>query len=130
MNAVAAAGTAAGVKGSEGGLTMRFAVITAMFCLAVAAAASAQDAAAARGQQLFSDQKCTLCHSIGDKGNKKGPLDGVARKLPADDIRSWISDAKGMIARTKPTRKPDMKAYSLPKEDVDALVAYLMTLKQ
>ena len=23
------------------------------------------------------NQKCALCHSIGDKGNKKGPLDGV-----------------------------------------------------
>ena len=48
---------------------MRFAVITAMFCLGVAAAASAQDAKVAKGQQLFTDQKCTLCHSIGDKGN-------------------------------------------------------------
>jgi len=109
---------------------MRFAVITAMFCLGVAAAASAQDAKVAKGQQLFTDQKCTLCHSIGDKGNKKGPLDGVASKLSADDIRSWITDAKGMIAKTKPTRKPEMKAFTLPKEDVDALVAYLTTLKQ
>jgi mono/diheme cytochrome c family protein len=109
---------------------MRSAVITAVFCLGVAAAAPAQDEKVARGQQLFTDQKCSLCHSIGDKGNKKGPLDGVASKLSADDIRSWITDAKGMIARTKPTRKPEMKAFTLPKEDVDALVAYLGTLKQ
>ena len=109
---------------------MRFAAITAVFCLGVAAAAAAQDAKVARGQQLFTDQKCTLCHSIGDKGNKKGPLDGVASKLSADDIRSWITDAKAMIAKTKPTRKPEMKAFTLPKEDVDALVAYLVTLKQ
>jgi len=109
---------------------MRSAVITAMFCLAFAAAAAAQDAKIAKGQQLFTDQKCSLCHSIGDKGNKKGPLDGVASKLSADEIRSWITDAKGMIAKTKPTRKPEMKAFALPKEDVDALVAYLGTLKQ
>ena len=109
---------------------MRSAVITAVCCLGVAAAAAAQDAKVARGQQLFTDQKCTLCHSIGDKGNKKGPLDGVASKLSADDIRSWITDAKGMTAKTKPTRKPEMKAFTLPKEDVDALVAYLVTLKQ
>ena len=79
---------------------------------------------------MFTDQKCSLCHSIGDKGNKKGPLDGVASKLSAEEIRSWITDAKGMIAKTKPTRKPEMKAFTLPKEDVDALVAYLGTLMQ
>lgn len=108
---------------------MRSAVIATMLCVGFAAAAAAQDAKVAKGQQLFTDQKCTLCHSIGDKGNKKGPLDGVAGKLSADDIRSWITDAKGMIAKTKPTRKPEMKAFTLPKEDVDALVAYLVTLK-
>ena len=109
---------------------MRSAVITAVLCLGVAAAAAAQDAKVTKGQQLFVDQKCTLCHSIGDKGNKKGPLDGVASKLSADDIRSWITDAKAMIAKTKATRKPEMKVFTLPKDDVDALVAYLETLKK
>jgi mono/diheme cytochrome c family protein len=109
---------------------MRSIVLTVMLCLGVAAAARAQDAKATRGQQVFADQKCTLCHSVGDKGNKKGPLDGVASKLSADEIRSWITDAKGMTAKTKATRKPEMKAYALPKDDVDALVAYLMTLKK
>jgi len=112
-----------------GGL-LRSAVITAMLCVGFAAAAGAQDAPVTKGQQLFTDQKCTLCHSIGAKGNKKGPLDGVASKLSADEIRAWITDAKAMIAKTKPTRKPEMKAFTLPKEDVDALVAYLVTLKQ
>ena len=109
---------------------MRSAAMTMMFCVGFAAAAAAQDAKVAKGQQLFADQKCTLCHSVGDKGNKKGPLDNVAGRLSADDIRAWITDAKGMIAKTKPTRKPEMKAFTLPKEDVDALVAYLSTLKQ
>jgi mono/diheme cytochrome c family protein len=98
--------------------------------VALAAVASAQDATVAQGEKLFVDQKCTLCHSVGDKGNKKGPLDGVAAKLKADEIREWITDAKGMTAKMKTTRKPDMKAYTLPKEDVEALVAYLMTLKK
>jgi len=109
---------------------MRSAVLTAMLCLGVAAAAAAQDAKVAKGQQVLTDQKGTLCHSVGDKGNKKGPLDGVASKLSADEIRSWITDAKGMTAKTKATRKPEMKAYALPKDDVDALVAYLTTLKK
>jgi mono/diheme cytochrome c family protein len=109
---------------------MRVMVMTLTISLGVAAAAGAQDAKATKGQQLFADQKCTLCHSVGDKGNKKGPLDGVASKLSADEIRSWIADAKGMTAKTKATRKPEMKAYTLPKDDVDALVAYLQTLKK
>jgi mono/diheme cytochrome c family protein len=99
-------------------------------CVGLAASAAAQDAKVAQGEKLFVDQKCTLCHSIGDKGNKKGPLDGVAAKIKADEIREWIVDAKGMTAKTKATRKPDMKAYTLPKDDVDALVAYLGTLKK
>jgi mono/diheme cytochrome c family protein len=99
-------------------------------CVGLASSAAAQDAKAAQGEKLFADQKCTLCHSVGDKGNKKGPLDGIAAKLKADEIREWIVDAKGMTAKTKAPRKPEMKAYTLPKDDVDALVAYLTTLKK
>ena len=106
-----------------------FRVMTGLaLCVGLAATAAAQDAK--KGEALFTDQKCTLCHLIGDKGNKKGPLDGVGTKLKADDIRAWITDAKGMTVKMKATRKPEMKAYSLPKEDVDALVAYLSTLKK
>jgi len=109
---------------------MRSIVMAAVLCVGVAATAAAQDAKVTKGQQLFTDQKCTLCHSVGDKGNKKGPLDGVGSKLSADEIRSWITDAKTMTAKAKATRKPEMKAYTLPKDDVDALVAYLQTLKK
>jgi mono/diheme cytochrome c family protein len=107
---------------------MRSIVIAAVLCVGAAAGAAAQDAKA-KGEELFTAQKCTLCHSVGAKGNKKGPLDGVAGKLSAAEIREWITDAKGMTAKTKATRKPEMKAYALPKDDVDALVAYLTTLK-
>lgn len=109
---------------------MRAMAIAVTLCLGLAASAVAQDAKVAKGQQLFADQKCSLCHSIAGKGNAKGSLDSVGSHLSADEIRGWITDAKGMIAKTKPTRKPEMKAYSLPKDDVDALVAYLSTLKK
>jgi len=94
----------------------------------IAATAAAQDAKA-KGEKVFADQKCSLCHSIAGKGNAKGSLDGVGSKLTADEIRAWLVDAKSMTAKTKATRKPEMKAYSLPKDDVDALVAYLSSLK-
>jgi mono/diheme cytochrome c family protein len=109
---------------------MRGLLLTLGLCIGVATAAAAQDAKVAKGQQVFTDQKCSLCHSIAGKGNAKGSLDGVGTKLSADEIRSWITDAKGMTAKTKATRKPEMKAYTLPKDDVDALVAYLSSLKK
>jgi mono/diheme cytochrome c family protein len=94
-----------------------------------ASAAYAQDAKA-KGEKIYTDQKCSLCHSIGGHGNAKGPLDDVGNKLKADEIRQWITDAKGMTAKTKSTRKPEMKQYTLPKDDVDALVAFLSAQKK
>jgi mono/diheme cytochrome c family protein len=103
-----------------------FAVVAA---LASAAFAAAQDKVA-KGEKVYADNKCSLCHSIGDKGNRKGPLDGVGSKYSAADLKAWIVDATGMTAKTKSDRKPAMKNYSLPADDVDALVAYMQTLKK
>jgi mono/diheme cytochrome c family protein len=91
--------------------------------------AGAQDATA-HGQKVFTDQKCSMCHSIAGKGNAKGALDDVGSKMSADDIRAWITDPATMTAKANATRKPPMKAYTLPKEDLDALVAYLSSLKK
>jgi mono/diheme cytochrome c family protein len=108
---------------------MRSVVMAVAVCLGISSAAAAQGAAA-KGEKLFVDQKCTLCHSVAGKGNAKGPLDSVGTKLTADEIRAWITDAKGMTEKSKATRKPAMKTYALPKDDVDALVAYMQTLKK
>jgi mono/diheme cytochrome c family protein len=101
-------------------------------CGFVAAVASAQDAALVqRGQKVYADQKCSICHAVGTTGNKKGPLDDVGAKLSAADLRAWITDAPAMAAKAKADRKPAMKAYTaMAKDDVDALVAYLQTLKK
>jgi mono/diheme cytochrome c family protein len=86
---------------------------------------------AEHGKQVYTDSKCGVCHSIGSQGNKKGPLDDVASKLTAADIRAWIVSAPDMAAKAKADRKPPMKAYTdLSKSDVDDLVAYLGTLKK
>lgn len=97
---------------------------------ASAAAAVAQDGNVAKGMQVFTDQKCSLCHSVADKGNKKGPLDKVGSTLSADEIRQWIVNAKEMSEKTKATRTPPMKTFTLPGDQVDALVAYLQSLKK
>jgi mono/diheme cytochrome c family protein len=107
----------------------RTVICLAILSGAVAASASAKDAKD-QGEKIFADQKCALCHSVDGKGNKKGPLDGVGTKLSSAEIHSWITDAKGMTAKTSATRKPAMKAYALPKEDVEVLVAYLSAMKK
>lgn len=100
--------------------------------LAVASAALAQDAnLIAKGKQVYADQKCSVCHSIAGQGNPKGPLDDVGSRLKAEDIRAWLVTPKEMTQKTKAPRKPEMKAYpTLPKADLDAIVAYMLSLKK
>ena len=110
-----------------------FVVAAAALALAVfAAPAAAQDAKAIeKGQQVYAAQKCSICHSIDGKGNAKGPLDGVGSKLTADEIHQWIVNPAEMTKKTKAERKPPMRAYpKLAKEDLDALVAYMASLKK
>lgn len=102
----------------------------AMALMFAASAASAQNAAVEKGQQVFKTEKCSICHSVAGVGNKKGPLDEVGTKLSAADIRMWITSAPDMAAKAKAERKPPMKAYTLSKDDLDALVAYLSSLKK
>ena len=91
--------------------------------------AGAQDKVA-RGAAVYAEQKCAMCHAIAGKGNAKGTLDGVGTRLSAADLKAWVVDAKGMTVKTKAPRKPEMKNYALPDADLDALVAYMQTLKK
>ena len=107
---------------------MRVVLFAVAFAL-VTSMASAQGSAE-KGKEVYTANKCQICHSIGGVGNKKGELDHVGSKLSAGDIRSWITSAPDMAAKAKAERKPVMKAYStLSKDDLDNLVAYLQTLK-
>lgn len=104
--------------------------ILTLLALAYAQGASAQEALVQKGQQVYSAKNCSMCHSIAGKGNPKGSLDGVGGKWTAEEIREWIVNWKQMAAKHHATRKPPMMDFSkLPKGDVDALVAYLQSLK-
>lgn len=93
--------------------------------------ASSQDDAVKKGQQVYTAQKCSMCHQIAGKGNKASPLDGVGKKLSAAEIREWIVNPVEMAKKTKSTKKPPManKYSKLPAADIDALVAYMQSLK-
>jgi mono/diheme cytochrome c family protein len=110
-------------------MTRHIAALGIGFLLASAGLASAGDAA--KGKELYATNKCSMCHSLEGKGNKKSPLDGVGTKLSADDLRKWLVTPKDMEAKLATKPKISMKSYaSLPKDDLDSLVAYLQTLKK
>jgi mono/diheme cytochrome c family protein len=107
-------------------------VTTAVASIAILVAVGVAPASAqGKGEQVYGAQKCSTCHSIAGKGQVKGPLDGVGSKLSADEIRAWIVTPAEMTKKTKAERKPPMRAYpKLAKEDVDALVEYMLSLKK
>lgn len=80
---------------------------------------------AGHGKEVYTAQKCQLCHSIAGAGNKAHSLDGVGTKLNADQIKKWIVTPKEVDPKTT------MKAYpSLPQKDLDDLIAYMESLKK
>ena len=97
--------------------------------LSAAVAAAGQDVA--KGQAVYTAQKCSLCHAIAGKGKATNPLDGVGAKLSAEDTKQWIVDPVAAAAKHKSTKKPVMPAKyaKLPAADIDALVAYMQSLK-
>lgn len=110
-------------------MTSRSAVLSVAFVLASAGAVAAGDAA--KGKELYASNKCATCHSIEGKGSKMSALDGVGSKLSADDLRKWLVAPKEMEAKLPTKPKMSMKSYAtLPKEDIDSLVAYMQTLKK
>lgn len=88
-----------------------------------------------RGQQVFLSEGCPLCHAIGgtDAGGRSGPdLTHVAsrRTLAAGAIPNtrghlagWILDPQGVKPGT------NMPTNPLPPDDLNALLAYLRSLK-
>ena len=91
---------------------------------------AAQLAAAIKaGQKVYTDQKCSMCHSVAGVGTKMAPLDGVGTKLTAAEIKSWITDPDAMAAKLPVKPKIKMKKYTLKDEDLNALVSYLASLK-
>lgn len=118
------------IKAASGGLFVT--ALIAVMVLGVPRPARSQDAAVVKkGQAVYTAQKCSTCHAIAGKGAKASPLDGVGAKRSADELRAWIVDPLGSAAKAKSTKKPVMpnKYSKLPAADIDALVAYMQSLK-
>jgi mono/diheme cytochrome c family protein len=98
--------------------------------LVFSGSAFAQDAKVEKGMKVYADQKCSMCHSIAGKANAKGALDDVGSRLTVADIKLWLTDPAAMTAKTQAERKPMMKVTAMPPDEVDALVAYMSSLKK
>jgi len=113
-------------------LPMMAVAIGAWMAMSAVPAFAGQDAAQIKkGQEVFTAQKCGVCHSIAGKGGKSSPLDGVGTKLSAEEIRLWITHPVDAAKKANSTKKPPMPAKygKLPAADLDALVAYMASLK-
>ena len=111
--------------------TLSIAALVLLVGAAKPLAAAGQDDAVKKGEQVYAAQKCQTCHSIAGKGKKQNPLDGIGKKLSADEIRQWIVDPVAMAKKAGSTKKPPMqnKYSKLPAADIDGLVAYMASLK-
>ena len=105
----------------------RLSILVAALMGLAAGSARAQDAAA--GAKVFADQKCSLCHSIAGRATRRGRSTRSAASCPPTTSAPG-STTPGHDGQDEATRKPEMKAYTLPKSDVDALVAYLSAMKK
>ena len=88
-----------------------------------------------RGKLVYQDHECYNCHKIGGKGGKKrGPeLDNMGNLATAEQIKKKIFEPTYFTAEGYEKRKKDKMPDKFPdvmsEEELDALVAYLMTLK-
>jgi mono/diheme cytochrome c family protein len=106
----------------------RLAVVSGVLLLPALAAAQPD---VTRGYKLYVDHKCSACHSISGYGNIALPLDEVGASRTDADIREWLIAPDAMRGKTGSTKKPPMPSYGkLSARDIDALVAYLKSLKK
>ncbi len=91
----------------------------------------------ARGMEVYELHECYNCHKIGGKGSvkKRGPvLDNIGNLLTIEDFKKKIFDpaylyAEGFEKEHKKGVMPDKYKDLMSEEELDALSAYLSTLK-
>ena len=97
-----------------------------------AALTAEEEALIQEGEQIFSSAAaaCFVCHSVtaeSQQNNLGPPLAGVYQEKGGDYVRESITNPAAVIAEGY---QPVMPALNLPENSVDALVAYIKSLKK
>ena len=89
------------------------------------------------GKEQYDLQECYNCHKIGGKGSvkKRGPvMDNIGNLMKPEEMkekilnpRSWM--AEGFEKEYNKKQMPDKYKELMTDQEIDALVAYLVTLK-
>ncbi|MFA0751210.1 MAG: hypothetical protein SLRJCFUN_001613 [Candidatus Fervidibacter sp.] len=79
---------------------------------------------AERGKRVYDETGCATCHAIGGIGGTIGPkLDGIGRKYDEAKLRTILLKPTTLNPNTV------MPAFEGSEEDLEALVAYLKSLR-
>jgi cytochrome c oxidase subunit 2 len=98
--------------------------VAAAMVLLSCAPAGAQEAAVARGAQVYAAQGCYGCHQIGKAGTPIGPdLSAIGAKYSRSYLTRWLRDPQSV----RPAAH--MPRLELAAEDIEALAAYLASPK-
>jgi len=103
-------------------------IVTGVFFIA-ATVAWAQVDMVDKGEKVFVDKKCIPCHAVKGKGGTVGPaargpdLGMVGAQRDAPWLKMFLKDPKATNPKSK------MMAFKGTEEELEALVAYLGSLK-
>ena len=106
-------------------------VVVTLTTVTVTVAVQQPQSPAEIGRKVYEREKCATCHQIAKRGNSRYPLDGIASRLSPEQIRRWLThpaEMEAALPRMPALRMSAMK-YRLNSRDLDALVAYLETIK-
>lgn len=78
-----------------------------------------------RGQQIFEERRCGMCHAIGGSETRFGPdLRDIGNRRNGVWMKKFLKDPVGTVPGAK------MLPVKATEEDLSSLVAYLLSLKK
>jgi cytochrome c2 len=98
--------------------------VSAMVPIALAVAPVAASGDKVKGEQVYKEAKCSVCHKISSAGGKMGPdLTKVGTTRDLAWLAKYLANPK---AENPKNKMPPVKAKGA---EMDDLIAYLLSLK-